>query len=367
MINIDSLSVDDEIKKELKELSDSINIDQHCTKGSNGHLFFGYNKVLEKKVALKFYYWGGNKKYHAEPRLLADIKSKYVIEVLHAKILDNDWTLFITPYYSGGDLDDLISNTKISLHRAISFTMNVLCGLSELHAHRLVHRDLKPQNILINKDKIALIADFGSVKLVPEGESSIPGSGHSVLYRPPESCASGIYGQTGDIYQCGILLFQLLGGLLPYDEVSWLTSQQLKEYNTIEDPVNRSIFVDNVIKNRIKNGKLLNMKSLPLWVSKSLRRVINKATNIKPDNRYTNTCEIIANLHSILSKTHDWKLENGIVSMCCNNGKRYKIERARLTNKYRILKNIGNGWRKDRRFSENEYSEQINSLLKIPV
>ena len=117
----------------------------------------------------------------------------------------------------------------------MSITRDILSGLSHLHARSLLHRDLKPQNLLIAKDFSVVLGDYGSVKKIPEGSSTVPGSGHSLIYTPPESTFLGEYGIIGDIYQIRMVLYQTLGGHLPYEESSWLNSLELKKYHEKND------------------------------------------------------------------------------------------------------------------------------------
>jgi serine/threonine protein kinase len=216
--SFETLDVPMSIKVKLLQLNQNIDFTKRSRKGSNGWLFFGRNRISNQKVAVKFYDWGGDPTYHAEPKNLAAIKSKNVIQILDASFVDRDYAYFLTPYYNHGDLDTEICSGIQGNIRAVSITRDILSGLSHLHAERLLHRDLKPQNILIGKYKRALIGDFGSVKKVPEERISVPGSGHSLIYTPPESITSGQYGISGDIYQVGIVLFQTLGGAFPYEE-----------------------------------------------------------------------------------------------------------------------------------------------------
>jgi serine/threonine protein kinase len=178
LIDISSLNVPEEIRGSLTGLSDKIEIESHSSKGANGHLFFGRNTIMDRKVAIKYYYWAGDSKFHVEPKALASITSPNVVDILDADVVGNEYALFVTPYYSRGDLDDLIESAPISLHSAVELTMGLLNGVSCLHAERLVHRDLKPANVLLNDAKAPLIGDFGSVKKLSERDDSVPGSAH---------------------------------------------------------------------------------------------------------------------------------------------------------------------------------------------
>ena len=275
-LNIDTLSVPEPIKQKLNDLSKSITFDKQGRKGANGWLFFGQNLVHRQRVAVKFYDWGGDPQYHAEPQFLAQLNADTVISITNASFVDDDYAYFETPFYERGDLDDQLSCGIHENLRAVRMACDVLSGLSHLHAGGLVHRDLKPQNILLSDDDRAIIGDFGSVKRIPDGHATVPGSGHSLIYRPPESITTNTYGIAGDIYQVGILLYQLLGGSLPYEEVAWLNSRQQREYKRIADPIDQQIFAADAIKNRITSRRILDLHSLPPWVCTQLRRTLSK-------------------------------------------------------------------------------------------
>ena len=75
----------------------------------------------------------------------------------------------------------------------------------------MVHRDLKPANIVMD-GHTPRIADFGTVRILNQGSAVTTASRHSGLYRPPETFASNQYSRAGDVYQVGLVAYQLLGG-----------------------------------------------------------------------------------------------------------------------------------------------------------
>ncbi len=363
--NFDVLDVPNPIKKKLFELSNSIDITKRSRKGSNGWLFFGQNRIHKQKVALKFYDWSGETKYHAEPKNLATINSNNVIKILDASYVDDEYAYFLTPYCKEGDLDtEICSGIKGNI-RAVSVTRDILSGLSYLHTQNLLHRDLKAQNILIADDLKAIIGDFGSVKKIPKGNSTVPGSGHSLIYTPPESICSGLYGISGDIYQVGVVFFQLLGGSFPYEESSWLNKSDLKKYRKIQDEIDRQIFATKCIKKKIKQGKIVNTKTLPPWVCVPLRRTISKACNFNPTKRYQSCSEFLAKLNSISNKIHDWTIEDGYPlrwGTC-----KYRILFDKKHTQYFVQKNkgAGSGWRKDNSFKGQNLQEIVSEIEKF--
>lgn len=362
-LNIDTISAPLQIKEKLKELSKSIGFEKQSRKGANGWLFFGTNLVSRKRVAVKFYNWGGDPSSHAEPQQLASLNAENVISVLSAAFVNKEYAYFITPYFGRGDLDDELRNGILENFRAVSYVRNVLSGLSHLHANNLLHRDLKPQNILISNDNFAVIGDFGSVKRIPDGQNTIHGSGHSLIYRPPESIQSDMYGVAGDIYQVGVLLYQLLGGNLPYEETAWLNSRQLKEYWTINDTIDRQLYAANKIKEKIKRGQIINICTLPPWVCKELRRTITKACNRNPNSRYTSCSEFLSRLSKIRHKIKDWRVSDGYPTL--HMGKiQYRIVFCSINNIYRVQKRGQGAWRYDNSFTSVSLEEIVAEIEK---
>lgn len=325
---IENLSVPPNIKLALLELSKKYALEREVVKGANGYLFFGKNRVLASDIAIKIYYWGSDKKYHAEPQHLAQIQSPNVLSVFDAGYIDNEWAYFVTPLCAGGDLDDLLSRMSVGNIQAIDMTTQILNGLSFLHAARFLHRDLKPANIYVNGNSTAVIGDFGSLKRLPEGQSTIPSSSHALLYRPPESIDTNDYTFLGDVYQVGIIFYQLLGGCLPYEETSWLTKQELVHFNLLNSPADRSIYVNQCIHGKIKKGKIVNIETLPAWVPDTIRRVLRKACHIHPERRFSSPSDFMAKLNEIRPIVKDWRIIDGnptVISptsyrIVCNGG-----------------------------------------------
>lgn len=273
-------------------------------RGASGYVFFAKNRVTDQEVAIKFYYGESGHTRHDEPRLLGLVQSPNVLRILDARVVSDDLAYFVTPRCKGGNLDDLIDSAPTA-EDAVDLTLGVCAGVSAIHAAGLLHRDLKPANIVIEKG-VPLIADFGSVRALPAGVDVIPASGHSILYRPPEAFDGGSYGRPGDIYQIGIIAYQLLGGSLPYDGTQYLGRQERATLATLTDTADRSIFVDECIKARVMSGSLLDFKTLPPWVDRSTVRVVKMMTVTDPSLRYYAVSQAAAALTRI-GKLPKWR------------------------------------------------------------
>jgi serine/threonine protein kinase len=352
-IYIDGLSAPKEIKTALKELSKNYRFTKEVEKGANGYLFFGQNRILSTEVAVKFYYWGGEKEYHAEPQHLSAIESDNILAILDASVIDNDWAYFVTPYCPRGDLESYIEATEFGNLAAIDLVGSVLSGLSYLHAERFLHRDLKPSNIYLNDNEQAVIGDFGSLKVVPCDKDEIPASSHSILYRPPESILHNTFSSKGDIYQVGIVFYQLLGGHLPYDELAWMSKIELRHFNSLTDSVDRSIYVDQCIK-----GKLIDVKSLPPWVPEQIKKVVRRATNSNLEKRYHNATDFRAELHKIRPYVLDWSICDGSPTLKSKTSYRIDVNDKSL----KVLKRKKGNWQNVNSIKSNSLAEVVREI-----
>lgn len=343
-LHIASINAPGSIKSCLLRLARNIKVERASGKGTNGFLFFGRNRVTRVLVAIKFYYWGGDRAFHTEPRALAALHSPNVLSVLDAGYADQEYAYFVTPFCEKGDVDDLLSTTSIGNLKAIDFTCQLLDGLTHLHQRRFLHRDLKPANVYINDHGHAVIGDFGSIMRLPERYTSVPGSKHSILYRPPESVDSNEYGFSGDVYQAGIFLYQLLGGNLSYEETAWMSRAELKHYQSLRSAADQSIFADQCLKTTISKGQVLDLSSLPPWVPDKLRRIIRKACRIDHASRYGTASEFRIKLHDARHGVPDWEIVEGRPT-CRFDHRAYRVEDHDGT--LLVCKSAGQSWRRD--------------------
>lgn len=294
-----------ELQAAIKELERDYDGFEFHPVGANGYLVFARNRISGADVAIKFYYGAPGERRHDEPRLLASIQSPNVLRIIDARNLSDDWAFFLTPRCDDGDLDALIA-TRPSAIQAIDVALGICAGASAIHASGLIHRDLKPPNIVCDGGT-PLIADFGSVRQLAEGEPDLPASGHSALYRPPESFETGRYSVVGDIYQVGLVTYQLLGGALPYNPLEYFNKADHKGYAAITGDFDRSKFQDDVIHRRAATGVLMNFNSLPPWVRGSARSAMRLMGHPDPGKRLGNMADVAAILTRVRADAANWK------------------------------------------------------------
>ena len=121
--------------------------------------------------------------------------------------------------YAGGELFDyLVRNGKMSEHKARRFFQQIVCAVEYCHRHKIVHRDLKPENLLLDNDLNVKIADFGLSNIMTDGNFLKTSCG-SPNYAAPEVISGKLYaGPEVDVWSCGVILYVLLVGRLPFDD-----------------------------------------------------------------------------------------------------------------------------------------------------
>jgi serine/threonine protein kinase len=362
---VSAISLDDlaeAVRRSVLAKSSTYEFTQQVSKGLNGYVFLGRNKLSGQDVAVKYYAGDPARGEHAEPQRLAEVQSDYIIDVFHAELVGDGWALFVTPLCGDGDLEALVSSPA-GPRQALNLASCVLSGVADLHAHRFVHRDLKPANILLHHGR-PLIADFGSVRRLPDGHHTVSASKHSLIYRPPESVATDEYSFSGDIYQVGVLLYQLFGGTLSYCELDWLTSRERTNYDAFTDPVNRTLFADECIKKRIKQGQVVDMKSLPPWISDRNRRIVRKATQPHPDKRYASCTEMLAQLHAARESAPDWIPSNNGEEVVRLQLAGRRIRVLECTDGFRVEQDCGSGYRVQNSLGRPTLAKTVAALEK---
>jgi serine/threonine protein kinase len=142
-----------------------------------------------------------------------------------------DIAYLVMPYVTGGTLRQLLEKRgKLSLAETVPIIEQAAAGLDSAHAQGIIHRDLKPGNILFHADGRVLLADFGLAKMVKDaqegdsnGQTALTSAGTIIgtpEYLSPEQGTGKLVDPRTDIYSLGIVLFQMLGGQVPFSGAS---------------------------------------------------------------------------------------------------------------------------------------------------
>ncbi|KAF9518987.1 hypothetical protein BS47DRAFT_119079 [Hydnum rufescens UP504] len=201
-------------------------------KGASGRVRLGRHKRTGKLAAIKIVpklHIGNSRMDRKSEKVMQSIRREMVVMKLihHPHIMDmydvyeDDNELYLLlEYIEGGELFDyLVSKGKLDPNEALSYFKQIISGVDYCHKFNICHRDLKPENLLLDGNKNIKIADFGMAALeLDNGKAFLETSCGSPHYASPEIVAGKAYhGAASDIWSCGVILFALLTGRLPFD------------------------------------------------------------------------------------------------------------------------------------------------------
>ncbi|MCJ1270523.1 Protein kinase [Lobaria immixta] len=233
--------------------------------GSFGKVKLAVHRVSGQEVALKII---------SRKKLISrDMAGRVEREIQYLQLLRHPhiiklYTVITTPTdiimvleYAGGELFDyLVKHGKMAETKARRFFQQIVCAVEYCHRHKIVHRDLKPENLLLDGDLNVKIADFGLSNIMTDGNFLKTSCG-SPNYAAPEVISGKLYaGPEVDVWSCGVILYVLLVGRLPFDDE----------------------FIPTLFK-KISSGNY----TTPHYLSAGAKNIIHKMLKVNPVQRIT--------------------------------------------------------------------------------
>lgn len=278
--------------------------------GKNSQVFLAHDKQLDGDIVVKKIQKSkivNSSDYYEEAKKLYASSHSNVVRVNYG-CSDTDHIYIAMPYYKNGSLKSIIASKNLSLREIIRYTLQFLSGLHHIHSKRLIHFDVKPDNILISDNDEAHLSDFGLAKAM-----NIYGFANPMqIYGkqlPPEVFTSSEKTIHFDIYLAGLTIYRLVNGEKHFEE-------QLASFKSEEEYIRA-----------VRNGNFPNRENYSPHIPIKLQRVINKALNINIEERQNNVLELINELSDI-DENLDWHYTDNapIKEWTKNNGTHtYKI------------------------------------------
>jgi len=279
-----------------RTLAGRYDLKEKIGEGGMSVVFRAQDVVLNRFVAVKILRPEYTKDEHfissfrKESQIAASIVDPNIVNVYDVGREGNIYFI-VMELVDGMPLSDIIKREgPLDPRRAVSITRQIANALSTAHKHHLIHRDVKPHNVLLAKDNVAKIADFGIAKqvnnntLVGEQKEAVMGSIH--YFSPEQARGTGV-DERSDIYSLGIVLFEMVTGQVPFDGESAVevAVKHISEEITPPSRINPSIPQD-------------------------VEDIILKCTAKDPDNRYNSADELITDLSFVrFSKASDYGQE----------------------------------------------------------
>ncbi len=304
--------------------------------GGMASVYLGIDKTLNRNVAIKVLKseFVENeqflKKFEREAQAAAKLSHPHIVSVYDTGNEDDIYYI-IMEYVDGKTLKDyIVTKGKLSYKESINYTLGIASALMLAHKNNIIHRDVKPHNILLTKAKrMPKVADFGIARGITSTTVTMTDETMgSVHYISPEQARGGFLDERSDLYSLGILMYEMISGTLPFDSDSPV-AVALKQIQEDVPP----------------------LESIDENMPKGISTVVKNLTNKSPRHRYQNAQSLIQDLKALRED-----LDVEIVDFM-------EQEENNKTNGEGAVSNIGYIERKPRK-AEDEKPEKEDSNLE---
>ena len=270
-----------------QKISDRYQIIKSIGEGGMANVYLAYDTILDRNVAVKIL--RGDlatdekfvRRFQREALSASSLSNPNIVEVYDVGE-DNGEYYIVMEYVEGKHLKNLLKKRgKLTVPEVIDIVLQITNGLSVAHDSYIIHRDIKPQNILILDNGLIKITDFGIAVAMNATQltqtNSVMGSVH---YLPPEQASGKGATLQSDIYSIGILMYELLTGKLPFKG-------------------------DNAVEIALKHLKepMPSIRDEIPDIPQSVENIILKATAKNPKNRYADAREMHEDLKTCLDES----------------------------------------------------------------
>ncbi len=270
-----------------QKINDRYQIIKSIGEGGMANVYLAYDTILDRDVAVKVLRGDLSndekfvRRFQREALNASSLSHPNIVEVYDVGD-DNGQYFIVMEYIEGKNLKDLLKKRgKLTISEVVDIMSQIADGLSVAHDSYIIHRDIKPQNIMILENGLVKITDFGIAMAMNATQltqtNSVMGSVH---YLPPEQASGKGSTLKSDIYSMGILMYELLTGTLPYRG-------------------------DNAVEIALKHLKepLPSIREILPDIPQSVENIILKSAAKNPKNRYNDAREMYEDLSTCLDES----------------------------------------------------------------
>jgi len=260
-------------------------LDARIASGGMSTVYRAFDETLERQVAIKLMNREVSsetdqlERFRREARAVAQLNHPHVVGVIDAGE-DEGRPYIVFEYVEGETLKERIRrHGRLAIAESIAYAVEIGRALGAAHARHIVHRDVKPQNVLIDEEGTAKVTDFGIARTLEEDGLTADGRvlGTTDYVAPEQALGHHVTGQS-DLYSLGIVLYEMLTGEVPF-----------KGENQVA-----------VAMKHVREA-LPDVQTKRPEVSAALAAVIDRATAKRVEDRYADDAELIADLEDVLA------------------------------------------------------------------
>lgn len=270
-----------------QKINDRYEIRKLIGEGGMANVYLGYDTILERDVAIKVL--RGDladdekfvRRFRREAQSASLLNHPNIVQIYDVGEDDGNFYI-VMEFINGQTLKQLIKKRgKLSVPEVVDIMSQLTDGLAHAHDSYIIHRDIKPQNIMILDDGMVKITDFGIAMAINASDltqtNSVMGSVH---YLPPEQASGKGSTIKSDIYSLGIMMYEMLAGVMPF----------------------RGETAVEIAMKHLKNP-MPSITKVNSAVPQSVENIILKATAKNPKNRYNNVRELYDDLKTCQDKS----------------------------------------------------------------
>ena len=256
----------------------------HLGTGGMATVWLGYDTILDRQVAIKTFKIDANdedavKRFNREAKAVTSLSHPNIVSIYDVEN-EGEFYYLILEYVEGMTLKDyMIKNPRIPIETIVHIAKQIAAGLSHAHQNGIIHRDIKPQNILMNENLTCKITDFGIARAY--GDTTLTQTNQmlgTVYYLSPEQARGNVATAQSDIYSLGILIFEMITGQIPFKGESAVAIALKHLQEELPD-------IDKYREN----------------VPQSVKNIVLQATMKNPNERYISSKELFEDLSTVLN------------------------------------------------------------------
>ena len=266
-------------------LSGRYRLDAQVGSGGMSTVYRAFDTVLERQVAIKLMHReiasdsDQLERFRREARAVAQLNHPHIVGVIDAGE-DENMPYIVFEFVAGETLKDRIRRAgRLPIGEAVAYAIEIARALGAAHDRRIVHRDVKPQNVMIDEEGAARVTDFGIARTLTEEGLTADGRVLGTTdYVSPEQALGQPVGPSSDLYSLGVVLFEMLTGDVPFHGE------------------NQVAVAMKHVRDELPDVQLRRPE-----VSSALAAVVDKATTKDVERRYADSRELIDDLEDVLA------------------------------------------------------------------